>query len=586
MRKVRVTAVNGRKIQADGKWLTTIGNRAVSIGDLVWTDGKCVYGHHSMSGGAGVIADSAADTIPLLLSGSQYAIFCKGQYTLLGSGESHSSMVNNKSKYAFVEMADILDADIDGAGNIYTLHPGKYEYKTNIGYHLKNYDIRKYSGEINFTGTHYPNTDLTGNIDIIPWNVPEYRECYDCEIPGGGTPTEENTPAEVRFNGVAVTQINLRDVLPSIDDLESDAFRYAEEKEYLMAQEGSREWPPGRPCPEKSLHSRTIHALGGKVDSQGNWSLIVEEAVNVTFFPWLSYRNPEWSAEVHHTWGGHINEPHLARRDIHTETVSIVGGTVKSWFKGTATVKTYYLVTPNGITRLADERKATVDYVRGVLFMQITDGVGKRNEFPDDMLAPGGHEGEWLPNWSYGYITLGDCLKVWAYIDMLPHYNHYWWGTSEGWLTGCEDTFRYTIGWNTHIEYYSDFKIFGYCRVINMDITPRQDGTFTKEKTVEKDVQIPLSDGFYGILDEEGENIAIYTSSGTQIVSIPWTFESNISCCHDGKGIYLVGIHGKELLACSAEGQSTLSKKLCNFRLRKLKNIKKWQKEATDKAKL
>ena len=68
MKQVRVTAVNGRKVQANGKWLTAIGNNSVAVGDLVWTDGKCVYGHQSAVGGnSAVIVSKTHPTIPVIL---------------------------------------------------------------------------------------------------------------------------------------------------------------------------------------------------------------------------------------------------------------------------------------------------------------------------------------------------------------------------------------------------------------------------------------------------------------------------------------------------------------------------------------
>ena len=45
MYRARVEAVSGLKVRAGGKWLTCIGNRVVRAGDMVWTDGRCVYGH-------------------------------------------------------------------------------------------------------------------------------------------------------------------------------------------------------------------------------------------------------------------------------------------------------------------------------------------------------------------------------------------------------------------------------------------------------------------------------------------------------------------------------------------------------------
>ena len=570
MKQVRVTAVNGRKIQAGGKWLTAIGNRAVVVGDLVWADGKCVYGHIADGGGDSNVPASNGVTVPVLSNGNQYAVVDKKGYSPIGTGESHDGMTHNKSRYGFVSGENVLDADIDGAGNILTLCSGKYEYKTNIGYFLKNYDIRAYRGDITYTAVHFPYVNMTGNRDDISFYEPEYRECYDCEIPSSGVPTEENVPVVIGKKGEVITNINLRELFPT-DSLDSEAFQYAEEKENLMAQAGGFPWPPGRPCPEKSLHSRTIKAVGGKVDSKGNWSLIVEETANVTFFPWLSYRNPEWSLDAYNLWAGRILDS--VRRDTHRENLSIVGGTVKSWFKGTASVTNYYLVTANGKTRLARKAKATVDYVKGVLFMQITDGVGRWEIFADNYESDGDAQ--------YGYIILGDCLKVWAYTSNLsiPYQGGYWWQRAYGCIMSCVDTLTTTIGWNVNVEYYSNIEILAYCRIINMDIAPRQDGTFTKEQSIEPDVRIPLEDGFYGILDEKGENITVYTLTETAIAVIPWKWECNISCSSLGKGNYLVGIHGGELWLCSGGEKTKFADRLSNFRLRKMRNISKWRKE-------
>ena len=45
MYKARADAVSGTRVYAGGKWLQCIGNKNVSVGEYVWTDGRCVYGH-------------------------------------------------------------------------------------------------------------------------------------------------------------------------------------------------------------------------------------------------------------------------------------------------------------------------------------------------------------------------------------------------------------------------------------------------------------------------------------------------------------------------------------------------------------
>ena len=46
MYRVRAEAISGKNVYAGGKWLRCIGNKNVHVGELVWTDGRCVYGNH------------------------------------------------------------------------------------------------------------------------------------------------------------------------------------------------------------------------------------------------------------------------------------------------------------------------------------------------------------------------------------------------------------------------------------------------------------------------------------------------------------------------------------------------------------
>ena len=110
MKQIRVTGVNGRKVQAAGKWLTTIGNRVINIGDLVWTDGKCVYGHSPTSGGAPTIITSKPEEIPLLIgkystsTGNQYGTYNpKKGVNVFRQGEKHDGLINTRSKFALVD---------------------------------------------------------------------------------------------------------------------------------------------------------------------------------------------------------------------------------------------------------------------------------------------------------------------------------------------------------------------------------------------------------------------------------------------------------------------------------------------------
>lgn len=129
MHQTRATAVNGRKVQADGKWLTVIGNNPVAAGDLIWTGGKCVYGHHAMSDGESFIPAAHLVGVPLIISRyadgayiSNYMYYGKEGLHDFGHGNAHRYMVNRGNRYAFLPEGDgTMDGDIDSQGNLYTL---------------------------------------------------------------------------------------------------------------------------------------------------------------------------------------------------------------------------------------------------------------------------------------------------------------------------------------------------------------------------------------------------------------------------------------------------------------------------------
>ena len=127
MHRARVSTVAGKKAFAEGKWLTVIGNRSVHSGDWVWTDGHCIYGHESASGGAPVIVASGEQGIPLCIGRSHY-IYQKEKLRLLSMGAlsggilycgAHAAQLFLDAAYANGEL--LLDADMDANGNVFTL---------------------------------------------------------------------------------------------------------------------------------------------------------------------------------------------------------------------------------------------------------------------------------------------------------------------------------------------------------------------------------------------------------------------------------------------------------------------------------
>lgn len=120
MKRAQVTEVSGRHVCVSGKWVTCIGNHTPSIGELVWTDGRCVYGNEQEGGGSSVLVRGGSKAVPILLNHKQAYLMARETCRRVGTLDDVSYMVHRKNHIAYFTSADhIADADFDSQGNLY-----------------------------------------------------------------------------------------------------------------------------------------------------------------------------------------------------------------------------------------------------------------------------------------------------------------------------------------------------------------------------------------------------------------------------------------------------------------------------------
>lgn len=141
MVKVPVKQVDGIRVFAGGKWLICIGNKPVSVGEYVWTDGKCVYGNERI--GYMPYVYISIPGIPIVgrldsasKSGTRRYIWrygklqeCPTPIEELDMSSENFRFVYPTSggyfQYLYNRMEEdpeyLLDADMDVKGNVYTL---------------------------------------------------------------------------------------------------------------------------------------------------------------------------------------------------------------------------------------------------------------------------------------------------------------------------------------------------------------------------------------------------------------------------------------------------------------------------------
>ena len=145
--RTKIQAVSGTKIYADGKWLQCIGNKTFHVGELVYTDGRCVYGNlNSSQTPLLIIDDDVKNVIPLMLGNTVPAAnitCCNFERTIkqFQSDEANQAfknyaerikfMINDDKKNVLVAKNDINSDDMIEAANIHSgdLYTLIYSYK-------------------------------------------------------------------------------------------------------------------------------------------------------------------------------------------------------------------------------------------------------------------------------------------------------------------------------------------------------------------------------------------------------------------------------------------------------------------------
>lgn len=140
MHQERVTAVSGGNVFAGGRWLRAIGNQSIEAGDLVWTDGRCVYGNLAEGGEAALVAAGRELQIPIFLGDGTHCLYRGNKLRTGAKGAMHSLMVNRGSEVAFSNKYDVVDVSLSAAGEARELLGEAYRRENGtVGYSSRDY---------------------------------------------------------------------------------------------------------------------------------------------------------------------------------------------------------------------------------------------------------------------------------------------------------------------------------------------------------------------------------------------------------------------------------------------------------------
>lgn len=175
--------VSGKKVFANGTWLNCIGNKNVSVGDKIYTDGRCIYGFYKESQQPLVIfAPQDKDFgIPIMVYQSNYGkkffyyfTFAHNELKFVGnkylekvSNPEYTIMINDEKSGVF-KSKKVIAANIDKFGNFYKMKTSYSSENETLTVKLSKNDVDFYT--IDFDENNFKLNAALG-IDFVDLGV-------------------------------------------------------------------------------------------------------------------------------------------------------------------------------------------------------------------------------------------------------------------------------------------------------------------------------------------------------------------------------------------------------------------------------
>lgn len=226
MYRARADAVSGTKVFADGKWLQCIGNKNVSVGEYIWTDGRCVYGHFQESEQPQVITAPQEEGIPIILGNELYT-FEKNRLKRVAKISFDGDKVNFykdvAGKLIFVDTMPDTDKWTDFSLMINDHKQNAFLYDAGTHYKAGFYNSTNWSNAENnfYTDTKLiaSNIDKAGNrFDMVIRYKSEW-----IEDDGEREKEIQETSVKILKNGQVVKSVDLQSIFNETENACPDA---------------------------------------------------------------------------------------------------------------------------------------------------------------------------------------------------------------------------------------------------------------------------------------------------------------------------------------------------------------------------
>ena len=258
MFRARAEKVSGKRVFAKGTWLTCIGNKSVSVGDLIYTDGRCVYGFYQEAQQPQVITPRKKNEIgiPILYFGESGWFTGRKVYYYTLNYPSLTLEENEAFEGNLISVAGDNRYLVNNSENVYV-------DKTYLG--------RLYNDEGNYKGS----------TSVIDTNIDDQNNFYVMLY----VYFENKKKIQILKNGDIINSVDItnwgEEITPAVTSVGDEPFSiniWRETDEGDILERSTRSY--GQREPMEGIPSANI--ITGFINNEEDWAFIVECTSDIT----------------------------------------------------------------------------------------------------------------------------------------------------------------------------------------------------------------------------------------------------------------------------------------------------------------
>lgn len=269
VKKIRAGSV----VDVNGKVLYSIGNFSCKEGDFVWTDGQFVFGHTPARSTPLIIFDNPGIPVSFV---SARGYITKNNCTFKPYSISADDWIVNTDKNFASGNTEIIDAEIDDNGDLWTVTNGFYRFKSAPTFHNHLY-----------TQGYRALRDNDTDFSIFQSVTPYIGQLFDYPAKSFNNIPAVNTNVVFYRNGVQKLALNLKQYADLAEAFALDA------KDIIMSRSikdnAAVNWTRQPAPPDDFIALSYAAVVSMHVSRNGDWDAIISASAIGYCFPYLTF---------------------------------------------------------------------------------------------------------------------------------------------------------------------------------------------------------------------------------------------------------------------------------------------------------